>query len=56
MSTRFRRADTLVKRNLPGFLELRPTSQSQSSTRDLNSDSAPGVSQLVRSYGFPWRR
>lgn len=40
MGTCFRQADTVVKRNLPGFLRLRLTTQSESSTRDLNSDSA----------------
>lgn len=55
MGTCFRRADTVVQRNLPGFLRLRLNSQSESSTRDLNSDSALALLQLDGSYRFPWR-
>lgn len=52
MGTRFRQADTLVERNPPGFLRLRLTSQSESTTRDLNSDSASAFPNWTETPGL----
>lgn len=56
MDTCFRQADTVVKRNLPGFLRLRLTIQSENSMRDLNLDSALAIPNWTRATGLHGER
>lgn len=55
MGTCLRQADTVVKRNLPGFLRLRLT-QSESLTCDLNSDSALAFPNWTEATGLHGER